>query len=411
MTPKLVATTEPVERQCANWLDSFVEWSQLLPAPDLYRKWTAYAALAGALERKVWIKTAKGILYPHLYTILVGPPGVGKTILTAPVERFWGTLKEHHLAPSSTTKAALMDALNEARRIVVRVGETPPTYEFNSLLVNSNELGVLLPAYDNEFMNTLTDMWNAGPYRERKRGNQLKIEIPRPQLNLLAATSPSYLNGVLPEGAWDQGFMSRCILVYSGENVRRSLFAELETNEELERNLIADLDIISKQFGLLRFTTEARDMIEAWDAAGPPPTPDHPRLLGYNSRRLEHVLKLTMLECLGETNDRVIEAKHFDRARDNLIEVEAYVPDIFKAMRNGGDANAIRDAFHYVLEYNMKAGKMMPEHMLVEFVQNRVPAHSVIRVIELMVKGKMLAIKFDPKVSQNFYQARDKKDI
>ena len=192
-----------------NWIDEFVELTNHLPSPLLFRKWAGRSAIAGVLERKVWVRTMNMELYPNLYVVLTGPPGVGKTVATSLVEDLWRAIPGLPVAPKSVTKPSLIDALADAKRSKVYIdGNQSSHLNYNSLLLNAGELGVLIPSYDSEFMNILTDLWDCRMYEEKRRGNNLHVTIPKPQLNMLAATTPAYLNQTLPEAAWDQGFLS-----------------------------------------------------------------------------------------------------------------------------------------------------------------------------------------------------------
>ena len=66
------------------------------------------------------------------------------------------------------------------------------------------------------------------------------------------------------------------------------------------------------------------------------------------------------------------------------------MPDIFKSMAIGGDAKAIEDAYHYAYQVYIKELKPVSEARMIEFLQNRVAAHSVERVLTVMVKSKLL---------------------
>src|SRR5439155_21037477 len=140
----------------------------------------AISAIAGALERKVWVRTGNGDLYPNMYTVFVAPPGVGKTISMVLTERLWRDLEGQYVAPTSLTKAALVDSLHDANREVL-VGKDLQT--FHSLKIIAGELGVLLPSYEPDFMNTLTALYDGWAYAERRRTNDLNITIDSPQLN------------------------------------------------------------------------------------------------------------------------------------------------------------------------------------------------------------------------------------
>ena len=373
-----------------DWIDAFVDFTAGTGSPERLRLWAAISCVAGVLERKRWVFTAGSNLYPNLYVVFVAPPGVGKSKVLEIVRRFWSKIEGQKIAHASVTKASLIDELCDAERIVTVPTMVPPTYQFNSLKVLSSELGVLLPDYANEFMNTLTHLYDGDPYSERRRTNKLNIEIQRPQLNILAATTPSYLKALLPEGAWDQGFLSRTILIFSAEQVRQSLFESSSTHEDMERRLIEDLARIGDGFGPFTFAEEAAVAMDAWHLAGGPPAPDHPKLQHYLTRRTAHLLKLCMVSA-ASMGSSVITLDHYQRALEWLIEAEHFIPEIFKSMSSGGDAQAVKECWHAVMQYEAMKKEPAPEAFIIRFLQDKVPSHSVERLILLMVKGGLLA--------------------
>lgn len=377
-------------RKLPNWIDGFDRYTSGMPSPDIFRKWGAIACIAGALERKVWITTIMGDLYPNLYTVIVAPAGVGKTVITKNVQLLWSALDDQHTASDSITKASLVDELRAAERKGIVSGPQMSTYLFHSLKILSNELGVLIPGYDNEFMNTLTHLYDNLPYSERRRTKELHFRLDKPQINLLAATTPSYLNDVMPAGAWDQGFISRTIMIYSGQTQLRQLFGTEKRNEQLHKSLLADLIKIGSLYGQLTFTEEAATAITEWHMAGGPPVPDHPRLQHYCTRRTVHLLKLCMISCVSAGDDMQIKLEHFAEALDWLLEAEHLMPDIFKAMNSGGDGRVMEETWHHAYTLYMKEKRPISENRLVLFVQQRTPAHNVMRILEVMEKSGLL---------------------
>lgn len=378
-------------RKLRNWIDSFDQYTSGMPSPDIFRKWGAISAVAGALERKVWTRTRMGDLFPNMYVVIVAPAGVGKSVITNTVREFWAGLEDHYVSSDSVTKASLVDELKMSeRKGVITAGGGLDTFLFHSLKILSNELGVLIPGYDNEFMNTLTHLYDNHPYSERRRSKDLHFKLEKPQLNLLAATTPSYLNDVMPVGAWDQGFISRVIMVYSGKTQIRELFGEEVGNKDLQRKLQADLVHIGKLYGKMSFEEDAVTAISEWHKAEGPPVPDHPRLVHYCTRRTAHLLKLCMVASAAESDDLVIRLEHFTQALDWLIEAESYMPDIFKAMSNGGDSNVIKETWHYAYQLHMKEKKPILENRLILFIQGRTPSHNVMRILEVMERGGLL---------------------
>ena len=372
-----------------SWIEAFVAHTSGTSSPEVLRKWAAISCVAGALERRVWVTTAGSKLYPNLYTILCAPPGVGKTEVTWRVREILSKLEDLHLAPSSVTKASLIDELNEADRRIVRVEDKNPVTNFNSLMICINELGVLIPAYDNEFMNTLTDLYDCKQYGEKRRTNKTNIQIDAPQINLLGACTPAYLNHTLPEGAWDQGLMSRVIIIYAGERIVRSLFAYTEVNEEEKAALEDGAEKMFQMFGEFSFTPEAMQAIDAWHLAGCPPAPDHPKLVGYNQRRTVHALKLCMVSA-ADQGRMEITSDDFERAIGWLFEAEVYMPEVFKAMSAGGPGRIMEEAWYYLSTTYSKEGAPILEARVFQWLQERVPASQVMQTLDLMEKSQMI---------------------
>jgi len=373
-----------------DWVDGFYALTENISSPSLFRKWAAISTIAGALERKVWVRSLGSYLFPNMYVILVGPPGVGKTEVTWRVRDIWESLEDHHIAATSVTKASLIDELADANRRWITHNQDNPVEHFNSLLLCINELGVLIPAYENEFMNTLTDLWDCKHYSERRRTSKLEIEIAKPQLNLLAACTPSYLMHVLPEGAWDQGFLSRTVLVYSGDRQLRSLFAERVSNEEEFGVLRGHLATISNLYGEAKFTESAAKLMDHFHLSGGEPKPEHPKLLSYDIRRTVHLLKLCMVASVSRSDELIIRDEDFRRAFDWLIEVEHHMPDIFKAMSQGGAGKTMEEAWYFLFTTYAKEQKPILKHRLIQFLQERVPVHNIQTTIDMMVQGQMV---------------------
>lgn len=377
------------------WIDAFEDYTNGLPTPPLFRRWAGIAAVAGALERKVWMRSMQKELFPNFYILLVAPPGVGKTVIITEVEALWAELTDHFIAPTSMTKAGLVDTLSESKRTIVRPGQTPPIITFHSLLVPAPEFGVLVPAYDLEFMNNLNDLYDCrAQYVERIRSRPEPLKIVCPQLNILAGTQPQYLSHLLPEVAWGQGFTSRTILIYSGDNIRGSLFDERDRPDPAR--LILDLKHIGSAYGQVRWDADAAAAVEAWHATGGEPIPTHAKLQNYNPRRTLHLLKLSIVSACSRTNDLVVRLEDYQRALDWLTEAEGFMPDIFKAMSGGGDSAIIDDTWHYLWSMWAVSKKPISEAHIMAFIADRAPAHTVPRVLDLLVKtGKLKMEMYD----------------
>lgn len=378
-------------RRLGSWIDAYQEYTEILPSPVIFRKWVAIFFIAAAMERRIWVRTMGSALYPGLYVILVGPPAIGKGKAIHPAEMLLRDVPGLHIAPSDLTTASMIDALNESVRRVILLNASEPFVEFNSMTVISRELGVLIPAWETSLMNNLTDIYDGFTVDQKRRGKDLRIKIKDPQINLLGACTPSYLSEVMPAGAWDQGFISRTLLIYSGDRVRKDPFVdEGALLERLRGDLLHDLKTIALEYGQMSFTTPAAAAIKAWINDGCKPEPAHQRLQFYNARRIAHLLKLCMVSSMARSGQKVIALEHYSEALNWLIEAESYMPDIFKSMITGGDSSAMEETWNYVWTLFAKEKRPVAEHRIVHFLRERVPAHSVMRVLEVMVKARML---------------------
>lgn len=389
-----------MSRKTKNFLDAFMRYTDGKGSPSLFRKWTAIFTISAAMERKTWLKTVKGKLYPNQYIVIVGPAGVGKSLCTNTAYDLLDDIRTPetplHIAPTSITRASLIDALADAERRIVRPMETPAVISFNSLAIIPNEFGVFLPSWESDFMNTLTDLWDCGRYAETRRTSKLNISIPHTQLNLFSATTPAQLTNLLPEGAWEQGFMSRVLMIFSGENIHTDLFAFQEMDRALRKDLIADLRDIYGMWGEFTVAEETKEAINEWSKAGGPPIPEHPKLMSYRTRRAAHLLKLCMVASAATDSERIITLDNFAEALDWLIEAETFMPDIFKSMKSGGDGRAIDECWHFAYEQWIRKKEPVPEHLIIAYLQERVPVHNIERIMDVMQRAQLLTKQFTP---------------
>lgn len=358
------------------------------------------------MERKVWATTTKGNLYPNMYLIIVGPAGTGKSLSINSARFFLEGIEDPtgttgiHLAPTSMTMASMADELLEAKRVVLLPGQHPPTMEYNALTLCITEFSSFLSEYDKPLMGGLTDLWDNGQYSESRRGNKLRIKIPRAQINMMGASTASNLVDFMPERAWDQGFASRMIMVYSGDRPYHDIFEEIPENgpkERLRDNLVHDLRLITEMTGKMVFLPEAINLFRAWREGGELPVPDHPKLKDYATRRTAHLIKLCMVVSASRGADLNITAEDFELAKNWLLGAELTMPDVFAAGNGGGDSKAMDETWHFILTETARRKGPIPEHEVVHFVRERVPSHSVMRVLEIMERDGSVSSKFNMK--------------
>lgn len=340
--------------------------------------------MAGVLERRVWVQALAARRYPNLYVLLVGRPGTGKTEVTDRIRLLWTGLDAMHVSSASLTRAAFADELNEAKVIL-------PGNEYNALHGCINEFGTLFPKYDPEFMAHLTDVWDCKVYTERKRGSKLQIVIENPYFNMLAGTQPGFLQQLLPDMAWEQGLMSRVVMVYGVQQEVGELFDIPVINlSALKKDLLRMRDM----HGAFTLTDAAKNRINEWNKAGGPPRPRHPKLQNYNTRRTSNVIKLMQVASASSSDNMVIDDEHVLRAIDWLIATEAEMENVFKTMTSGGDSSIISEAMHFLTIAYIKGNKTpVARTRLTAFLMEKTDAYKVRHILELMESSGMMELK------------------
>lgn len=385
----------------ASWIESFVEHTDNVESPLLFRKWSAIFTIAAAMEMKCYLKTSSE-LYPNLYVFIVGHPGVGKNRIIRVAKKYMNELStpgnEFHFAPTSLTGAALVDTLAASKRFLARLPEPP--IEYNNTVITAEELTAFMHKYDDEMVGLLSAFYDPDPYAQSRRGKDIRISIPRPQVNLISGTTPSNLIALMPETAWDQGFTSRVIMVFSDERIVGDDFAG--TAREMDKDLIHDIKAIGALNGEFKVTQDYRDAVNNWRALGEPPVVNHPKLLHYKTRRRVHLYKLSMVSSADRSDVLLLTRDDFNRAMGWLLEAESQMPDIFTSGSSGTDSRAIDEIFHFITVSDR--GEGVPEHQIINFARERVPMHSILRVIEIMTASGQIISRGLDKHGQRWFR-------
>lgn len=366
-----------------------MELTDGIPSPEIFRLWTGISIISGALERRVWVETARSAIYPNLFILFVAPPAVGKSQAIEYASELWRGTKKLLLAPDNVTTASMVDALFKASRRIIT--EQQQVVEYHSMLVCCSELGVLMPGHDLAFMSTLNYIYdNPRVYHETRRTRDRDVEIIHPQLNIIAGTQPGFMANILPEEAWSMGFTSRLIMIYSSVCPYADLFERQEPRAELRSSLLERLVGFTQILGHFQWTVEAKAELVRWHREGCDPVPGHSKLQHYNKRRILYTIKLSMTAAIARSGALVITLEDLNRARDWLIAAEQVMPDIFREMVQHSDAQVIQELHYFAFQIFQKERKAVHESRLIHFLQNRVPSEKVMRILELCDKSNVL---------------------
>lgn len=373
-------------------MDSFVALTDERPSPEIFRKWAAITTLSGALEKRVWTLTKAGPQYANLYTMLVAPPGIGKSQAINPAEGLLKATKKFQIAPNSVTAASYIDALQRAHRTVLKPNNTG-MLDYHHIFVFAAELGVFINAHDLNFLSIINELFDhKASYREERR-HSLKdpIDIPNPMTTLLVGSQPGFLATLLPEAAWTMGWTSRLLMVYSSSMPDVPLFGEYKNTDAEQKRLVAKLDECADYYGEMKWDAKAIHEMESWRKNKWGPVPDHPKLANYIPRRgTIFAVKLAMVAAMSRGEELAIRLQDVERARGWLLEIEALMPQIFRDMIMKSDDQVIEETFQYIFSIYVKHRTPIAESTILRFLSQRTPAEKAEKIMSLMEKAGIL---------------------
>ncbi|KKK48516.1 hypothetical protein LCGC14_3144330, partial [marine sediment metagenome] len=281
-----------------NWLSYYAQYTKESESPDSFHLWTGLSILGSAVRRNIWLNQGTYILYPNLYVILVGPPGrVRKSTCIRLGRRLLLGIDDIHFSADSITREEL---IRELGKISVMAKQA-------ALTIHSTEMSSLIEPSGIKMIQFLTDIFDGDfKWRYATKGKG-KDTINNPVLNILAATTPTWIADGLPADVIGHGFTSRVIFIYAERRRYLRPFPK-EPDAELIKDLASDLDHISRLEGPFLWGPGAKDTYSAIYSQIDKSKPDDYRIEGFHNRKDIHVLKVAMLFSLSENDGLVLES-------------------------------------------------------------------------------------------------------
>lgn len=352
-------------RHFPHWLKAYLQYTAQSEAPDSFHFWTGVSTIAGALQRKVWQDQLIFQWIPNFYIIFVAPAGVATKSTTLNfgmglLEKVPGVV----FGPESGSWQGLGDALADATSYFKYqdpiAGEV--TVPQSSLTIAASELGTFLRPDDEHAVSFLTDAWDG---RRRKFIHKTKhsggIEIPSPCLNIIGATTPSWLQRNMKENMIRDGLLSRVVFVYAetkrhyvslpARNVKTSVFYDMG------QKLAEDLTEISKMAGSYEFTKDVEAVggwMDQWYSKHHGSRATHlasDRYGGYIARKQTHLVKLAMVLAASKREVLTITKEDLEEANMILTDAEASMVRVFDSVGSVDEARHVAELMQFVRVY------------------------------------------------------------
>lgn len=396
-----------MSRELTNWLDAYLEYTDNSESPISYHTWCGLATIAGALQRKVYLRWGIGqIIYPNLYVVLIGPSGKTRKGVALGIAK--DLLKQ---VPGITVAPESSSGKQSTIRVMTRAGldfndpSDQKTKRHSSVTAFSEELSVFLGQGDIAYLSSLTDWYDSKDDWEYETISRGKDSIKGVCLNLVGGTAPDWIQSMIPHEAVGGGFTSRVIFIV--EEVKRKIVPEhtMTVREvKLQEMLLNDLQRISKMCGEFRMTSEAKQLYVDWyleqnrQSDMGCPAVDDPRFAGYNERRATHLRKLLLVCSAGRGDDLLIVPDDFTRAVNLLVGAEVNMHKTF----GGFGKSRTSEATETIKNYIEKVGITTRQTVLQRFYRD-VDAQSLTIVEDTLRQMGTVKIDMIPKSTDKCY--------
>ena len=217
------------------------------------------------------------------------------------------------IAADATTFEALVEAVSESITTINYVkhkvdgSKSLGFYGHCSLCFLLPELSSLLRKRTNDTVNYLLGLYDCPLDFEYRTKNSGRDRVRRGCINLLAGTTPGFIQSTFDDSLLDEGFTSRTFFIYAAKNRKNQAFIPVLTQEQLEHKtaLLKHIKRLSGLYGpvklgegVVEFINEWWERVESDKSLRPNKSP---KLVPYYARKNIHLLKVAMCIHFGES--------------------------------------------------------------------------------------------------------------
>lgn len=331
-------------RHLPNWLEAFLDFTEHMEAPRIFRTWAGISTIASCLRKKVWIDQDRFVWTPGLYIIFVGPPGIiTKSTTTDMGSNLLRDVPGIKFGPNAVTWQALATKFagsGEAFQWPPTSGEWHP---MSPLTLVSRELGSLLNPKDQDLVNLFIELFDGSKSYEKETKMSGNDTIEAPWINLLGATTPSWIADNVPRSALGGGLISRIIFLYGDEKekfvaypievLRQRGPAVVAAHAALEKALVHDLEHIAVNMcGPYEMTREAIAWGTEWYEKlwrGAKQHFSDDKMMGYIARKQTHMHKVAMVLAASYKDELTLTLEDLQLAEQMLVAIEGHLDKVF----------------------------------------------------------------------------------
>lgn len=360
-------------------LSNFNRWQSFMSgfiSPQVFVDFGFYYLIGASLQRRVWYGPDHSPLYPNEYMVFVAEPGIGKGLVLKQVASI---LRHHKLKKKildsgiegvqrevieALAKADMTDAEKDEQRgdkskldepLLIPVAADATTYEalvaamcralrrkdytyfddklqrkltgvytHSSLAFCLEELSSLLRRHADDVVQFLHVGFDCGDYKKDTK-TQGTDKIQRMCINLLAGTTPSFMERTFSDGLLNEGMSSRSLFLYAAKNRSNKLIIPDLTEAQIQhrQDVIDHVEKLTHLYGRVTTTPEIESFLQDWwDQQQKERVNTNEKLKHYYARKNIHMRKLAMAIHFGESTSMELTLECHIKAIAVLSQIE-----------------------------------------------------------------------------------------
>ena len=233
------------------------------------------------------------------------------------------------------------------------------TYLHSSMSMVLEELASVFRKHSEDLANFLLETYDCGDYRYQTISRSVD-RIKNCCLNILAGTTPAFMQETLDDRLTNEGFASRTFFICADKpRFKEMHIGELDSAQNMAKiELLLHIKKLKEVYGQCTYTKEAYDFLADWwrNSDSTPRANSSPKLASYYARKNIHVQKLAMSIHFSDNLDRVITLTEVKKAMAMLEEAEKSM-HLALTFRGNNPLTTLGRALERYLEAKGKATK------------------------------------------------------
>lgn len=392
-----------------SFLAKYLDFTQGQEATERVHRWVGISVVAGALERKVWLPRGSYTLYPNLYTFIVGPSGVvRKSTSTAIGVNLLRELEGIKVMSERMTAATLIAQMERSHKVFTFSGRE---IKQSATFAYASELAVFLGEVFGSISELLTTFYDcvpndsSQPWTYETRGNGIQ-RVFGPCLNILGASTPTWLVRSIPPSEMEGGFASRVIFVVESEARRSIAWPDLETRpddyESKKRFLASELKRIHSLSGPFSASSAFRTQGKLWYDTHQKNLKANRdlRFSGYYGRKFDTVLKVAMALNVSRGSTLQLEIQDLEESLHYLDDIEKNMFNAFGAHGENPNSKLIEKVWDLLV-----AQKQLHLSTILRHLRRDTSHERLLSVMEDLRVMNRVRQSMDPQIRDYLYTA------